>query len=82
MRWAEHVTRMVGTSNAYAYNILVGNVNGGNHFNAAGSDDPSNWRTTPCRLSATAYSIYSQVSSIRNLRTRHAAEIRGWYGLD
>jgi hypothetical protein len=36
-------------------------------------------RPTPCRLSATAYSIYSQLpsisggrSSIRNLRTRHA----------
>jgi hypothetical protein len=40
---------------------------------------PPNWRTTPYRLSATAYSIYSQLSStsggrfsIRNLRTRHA----------
>jgi hypothetical protein len=37
------------------------------------------WRTTPCRLSATAYSMYSQLpsisaggSSIRHLRTRHA----------
>jgi len=25
---------------------------------------PPSWRTTPCRLSATAYSIYSQLSSI------------------
>ena len=25
---------------------------------------PSNWKTTPCRLSATAYSIYSQLPSI------------------
>jgi hypothetical protein len=40
---------------------------------------PPSCRNTPCRLSATAYSIYSQVpsyleavSSIRNLRTRHA----------
>jgi hypothetical protein len=40
---------------------------------------PPSWRTTPCRLSATAYSINSQLpsisagrSSIRNLRTRHA----------
>jgi hypothetical protein len=40
---------------------------------------PPNWRITPCRLSATAYSIHSQLlsisagrSSIRNLRTRHA----------
>jgi hypothetical protein len=37
------------------------------------------WRTTPCYLSTTAYSIYSQLmsiaggrSSIRNPRTRHA----------
>ena len=37
------------------------------------------WGTTPCRLSATSYSIYSQLpslsggrSSILNLRTRHA----------
>jgi hypothetical protein len=27
-------------------------------------DQPANWRTTPCRLSATAYSIYSQLPSI------------------
>ena len=40
---------------------------------------PPSWRTTSCRLSTTAYSIYSQLSlhiggrsSIRNLRTRHA----------
>jgi hypothetical protein len=40
---------------------------------------PPIWRITPCRLSATAYSKYSQLppisggrSSIRNLRTRHA----------
>jgi hypothetical protein len=37
---------------------------------------PPSWRTTHCRLSANAYSIYSQyleaVSSIRNPRTRHA----------
>jgi hypothetical protein len=25
---------------------------------------PQNWRTTPCRLSATAYSIYSQLPSM------------------
>ena len=42
------------------------------------SPNPASCRTTPCRLSATAYSIYSQLpihtggrSSIRNLRTRH-----------
>jgi hypothetical protein len=41
------------------------------------------WRTTHCRLSATAYSIYSQLPSvsgglpsIRNLRTRHAVVTR------
>jgi len=40
---------------------------------------PPSWMTTPFRLSATAFLIYSQlpflseaVSSIRNLRTRHA----------
>jgi hypothetical protein len=40
---------------------------------------PPLWRTTPCQLSATAYSMYSQLpsitggrSSIRKLRTRHA----------
>jgi hypothetical protein len=40
---------------------------------------PPSWRTTPCRLSAAAYSIYSRLtsiaggrSSIRNPRTRHA----------
>jgi hypothetical protein len=40
---------------------------------------PPIWRTTPCRLSAAAYSIYSQLPSIpgglsfiRNPRTRHA----------
>jgi hypothetical protein len=40
---------------------------------------PPNWKTTPCCLSAVAYSIYSQLtsiaggrSSIRNPRTRHA----------
>jgi hypothetical protein len=40
---------------------------------------PPSWRTTPCRLSATAYPMYSQLpsisggrSSIRNPRTRHA----------
>jgi hypothetical protein len=44
---------------------------------------PPSWRTTPCRLSATAYSIYSQLPSIsgglpsiRNLRTRHAVVTR------
>jgi len=42
-----------------------------------------NWRTTPCQLSATAYSRYSQLPSIygghsstRNLRTRHAVATR------
>jgi hypothetical protein len=40
----------------------------------------SRWRTTPCRLSATAYSMYSQLTSIdgdrpsfRDRRTRHDA---------
>jgi hypothetical protein len=44
---------------------------------------PPSWRTTPCRLSAAAYSIYSQLPSvagglpsIRNLRTRHAVMTR------
>jgi hypothetical protein len=44
---------------------------------------PPSWRTTPCRLSATAYSIYSQLPSvpgglpsIRNLRMRHAVVTR------
>jgi hypothetical protein len=44
---------------------------------------PTSWRTTPCRLSATAYSVYSQLPSvpwklpsIRNLRTRHAVVTR------
>jgi hypothetical protein len=43
---------------------------------------PSSWRTTPCRLSAVAYSIYSQLPSIagghpsiRNLRMHHAVVI-------
>jgi hypothetical protein len=41
------------------------------------------WRSTPCRLSATAYSVYSQLPSIsggrvlqRNLKTRHAVVTR------
>jgi hypothetical protein len=38
MRWAEHVTRMVNTSNAYAYNILVGNVKGKTHLKDIGPD--------------------------------------------
>ena len=33
---------------------------------------PSCWGATPFRLSVTAYSVYSQLPSIRNLRTRHA----------
>jgi hypothetical protein len=44
---------------------------------------PPSWRTTPCRLSATAYSIYSQLPSVpgglpstHNLRTRHAMVTR------
>jgi hypothetical protein len=45
---------------------------------------PPSWRTSPCRLSGTAYSIYWQlpsisgdrVSSIRNLRTHHAVVTR------
>jgi hypothetical protein len=48
----------------------------------APSPTPS-WRTTPCRLSATAYSIYSRLPSvtgglpsIRNLKTRHAVVTR------
>jgi len=32
---------------------------------------PRNWSTTLCLLSATAYSTYSQLPSIRNMRTRH-----------
>jgi hypothetical protein len=42
------------------------------------------WRFTPCRLSVTAYSIYSQLPSvtgglhsIRNLRTHHTVVTRG-----
>ena len=42
---------------------------------------PPSWRTTPYRMSAKAFSIYSQLpfifggrSSIRKLRMRHAAE--------
>jgi hypothetical protein len=44
---------------------------------------PQSCRTTPCRLSATAYSVYSQrpsvpgeLPSIRNLKTRHAVVTR------
>jgi hypothetical protein len=44
---------------------------------------PPSWGTIPCRLSATAYSIYSQLPSVpgrlpsmRNLRTRHAVVTR------
>jgi hypothetical protein len=44
---------------------------------------PPSWRTTPCQLSATSYSIHSQLPSvpgelpsIRNLRTRHAVVTR------
>jgi hypothetical protein len=37
---------------------------------------PPSWRTIPCRLSATAYSIHSQLPSIRNLRTRLAVVTR------
>jgi hypothetical protein len=40
---------------------------------------PPSWRTTPCRLSAASYSMYSQLTSIaggrpsiRDPRTRHA----------
>jgi hypothetical protein len=54
----------------------------------ARSPTPS-WRTTPCRLSATAYSIYSQLPSvagglpsIRNLRTRHAVVTRDQPNMD
>jgi len=50
---------------------------------------PASWKTTPCRLSATAYSIYSQLPSltvshfsIRNLRTRHVlVKLITWYTL-
>jgi hypothetical protein len=45
---------------------------------------PPSWRTTPCRLSAAAHSIYLQLPSIAggcpyicNLRTSHAAMKRG-----
>jgi hypothetical protein len=37
---------------------------------------PSSWRPTPCRLSATAYLLYSQLPSIRIPRTRHAVVTR------
>jgi hypothetical protein len=53
---------------------------------------PPSWRTTPCRLFAAAYSIYSQLpytaegrSSIRNPRTRNAVGTRthqSWTRLD
>jgi hypothetical protein len=33
---------------------------------------PPSWRCTPCRLSATAYSIYLYLPSICNLWTCHA----------
>ena len=43
------------------------------------SPNPPNWRTTPCRLSATDFSIYWPLPSVleavppsANLRTRHA----------
>ena len=54
---------------------------------------PPYWRTTPCRLSATAYSVYPQLlsrfagrSSISNLRTRHAVvtgtqDVESWRAL-
>jgi hypothetical protein len=50
----------------------------------------TSWRTTPCRLSATAYSSYSQLPSIPGGRLLHPqpedAEIgwdgMGWYGMD
>jgi hypothetical protein len=32
---------------------------------------PPSWRTTPCRLSATAYSIYSQLPTIPGGRLLH-----------
>jgi hypothetical protein len=37
---------------------------------------PPSWRTILSRPSTTAYSIYSQLPSIRNLRTRHAVVTR------
>jgi hypothetical protein len=44
---------------------------------------PPSWKTTPCRLSATAYSIYSQqpsvhggLPSIHNLRMHHVVVTR------
>jgi hypothetical protein len=50
---------------------------------------PPSWRTTPCRLSATVYSIYSQLPpvsgglpSIRNLRTCHAVATRNLPNID
>jgi hypothetical protein len=56
------------------------------HFYSEGLLTPRStpsWRTTPCRLLATAYSIYSQLPfvprglhSIRNLITRHAVVTR------
>ena len=35
---------------------------------------PPSWRTTPCRLSATAYSIYSQLLSILEAAYEHKIE--------
>jgi hypothetical protein len=37
---------------------------------------PQNWRTTPCRLSATAYSIYSQLPFISGLCHKIQARFR------
>jgi hypothetical protein len=45
---------------------------------------PSRWRTAPCRLSATAYLVYSQLSSISRGRLLHPqpddAPCRGYKG--
>jgi len=41
-------------------------------FTLAHLAQPPSWRTTPCRLSATAYSIYSQLPSILEAITRSA----------
>jgi hypothetical protein len=36
---------------------------------------PTSWRTAPCRLSATAYSIYSQLSSMSDVRSNDSIYI-------
>jgi hypothetical protein len=47
-------------------------------FYGEGSNPPS-WRTTPCRLSATAYSVYSQLirDSVVGIATGYGLDDRG-----